>query len=133
MQDQFIYEYAVIRVVPRVEKEEFLNAGIILSCPEKDFLEAKIKLDETRLKSFDPEIDIEMIKSHLSTIPDICEGGYSAGGLAKLNKRERFRWLTSPKSTIIQISSVHSGYCKEPAEEISHLLEKMVGSNKIQK
>lgn len=128
MQDQNIYEYAVIRVVPRVEKEEFLNVGVIMSCPEIDFLEARIKLDEERLKAFDRDLDIEIIRMHLSTIPEICKGEANSGSIGKLTKRERFRWLTSPKSTIIQMSPVHSGYCKDPSKEIEHLLEKMVGA-----
>ena len=133
MQDQNIYEYAVIRVVPRVEKEEFLNVGIIMSCPEIDFLEARIKLDEERLKAFDPDLDIEMIKAHLLTIPDICKGDAGSGSIGKLTKREKFRWLTSPKSTIIQVSPVHSGYCGDPEKELEHLLETMVGINKNKK
>ena len=133
MQDQNIYEYAVIRIVPRVEKEEFMNVGIILSCPEKEFLAARIKLDEERLKAFDPSLDIETVKSYLLSIPEICLGGSGSGGIGKLTKRERFRWLTSPKSTIIQTSPVHSGYCKDPEKEIEQLLDKIVGSNKVQK
>jgi len=130
VQDQYIYEYAVIRVVPRVEKEEFLNAGIILSCTEKEFLEARIKLNEERLKAFDPSLDIETVKSYLLSIPEICVGGSGSGGIGKLIKRERFRWLTSPRSTIIQTSPVHSGYCKDPAKELDHLVEMMIGLNK---
>lgn len=126
MQDQYIYDYAVIRVVPKVEREEFINAGVILSCPDKEFLEAYIETDEQRLKAIDPLIDIELIKSHLIAIKAVCAGGHQAGHIAKLSQRERFHWLTSPKSTIIQMSPVHAGYCKNPAEELEHLVEKMV-------
>lgn len=126
MQDRFIFDYAVIRVVPKVDREEFINAGIILSCPDKDFLEADFHIDEEKLKVLDPEIDIEIIKAHLKAITEICNGGIGAGGLGKLSKRERFHWLTSPKSTIIQTSPVHSGYCIDPAEKLKQLLEQMV-------
>ncbi len=125
MQDQFIYDYAVIRIVPKVDREEFVNVGVILSCPEKEFLEAKIDLDEERLKAFDSDIDLETAKTHLNIIPEICSGT-DIGLIGKLSKRERFHWLTSPRSTIIQTSSVHSGYCENPAEELEHLVEIMV-------
>jgi hypothetical protein len=129
VQDHYIYDYAVIRVVPRVEREEFINAGIILSCPEKEFLDAVIKLDEKKIKAFDPKHDIEITRSHLSAIKEICMGGSGAGNIGNLSQRERFHLLTSPKSTIIQTSAVHSGYCKDPAKELKHLLETMVGTN----
>lgn len=126
MQDQYIYDYAIVRVVPKVDREEFVNVGVILSCPGMEFLEARIVVDEQRLKAFDPEFDIEITKTHLSAIPIICTGGAEAGEIGKLSQRERFRWLTSPKSTIIQISSVHSGYCKDPAGALEHLVDTMV-------
>ena len=125
MQDQYIYDYAVIRIVPKVEREEFVNVGVILSCPEKEFLEARIELDEQRLKLFDTTLDIETTKTHLAAINAICSGK-DVGVIGKLSQRERFRWLTSPRSTIIQTSAVHSGYCNDPAEEIEHLTKAMV-------
>ncbi|MGE5859354.1 MAG: DUF3037 domain-containing protein [Ignavibacteria bacterium] len=125
MQNHF-YDYAVIRIVPKVDREEFINAGVILSCPEKEFLEACIDLDEKRLKVFSPGIDIELVKTHLAAIKAICAGSVDAGTIGKLSQRERFHWLTSPKSTIIQTSPVHSGYCKDPAEELKDLINKMV-------
>jgi hypothetical protein len=126
VQDQFIFDYAVIRVVPKVEREEFINVGVILSCHDKDFLEADFHINEEKLKALDPDIDLETVKSHLNAIKEICAGGIGAGGLGKLSKRERFHWLTSPRSTIIQTSPVHSGYCKDPAEKLKQLLEQLV-------
>ncbi len=125
MQDQYIYDYALIRVVPKVEREEFLNAGVIVSCPEKEFLEACIELDEQRLKVFNPTIDIETTKTHLAAIISIC-AGTDIGAIGKLSQRERFLWLTSPRSTIIQTSAIHSGLCKDPKEILDHLVETMV-------
>jgi len=120
------YDYAVIRVVPKVDREEFINAGVILSCPEKEFLEACIELDEKRLKVFSPGIDIELLKTHLAAIKAICAGSADAETIGKLSQRERFHWLTSPKSTIIQTSPVHSGYCKDPEKELNDLVHKIV-------
>jgi hypothetical protein len=126
VQDQNFYDYAVIRVVPKVDREEFINAGVILSCPDKNFLQACTNLDEERLKTFSPGTDIELVKTHLDAIKAICAGSSEAGSIGKLSQRERFHWLTSPKSTIIQTSPVHSGYCRDPEEEIKNLVNKMV-------
>lgn len=126
MPGQFIFDYAVIRVVPKVEREEFINVGVVLSCHDKDFLEAEFHIDEDKLKTFDPDVDLDIVKSHLKAIKEICAGGMGAGGLGKLSKRERFHWLTSPKSTIIQTSPVHSGYCDDPSKKLQHLLDTMV-------
>jgi len=126
VQDQYFYDYAVIRVVPKVDREEFINAGVILCCSNKEFLQALIELDEARLRIFAPGIDIELVKSHLKAIEAICSGSPEAGKIGQLSQRERFHWLTSPKSTIIQTSPVHSGYCNDPAEELKDLVNKMV-------
>jgi hypothetical protein len=120
------YDYAIVRVVPRVEREEFINIGVILSCPAQDFLEARIELDETRLKAFDATLDMEAVRKHAESIPTICKGGAQAGPLGKLTARERFHWLVAPRSTIIQISPAHSGRCQQPALVLEHLLETMV-------
>jgi hypothetical protein len=130
VQDHYIYDYAVIRVVPKVEREEFINVGVILSCPEKEYLEARIELDEQKLKTLDPEFDIETAKTHLAAFQIICEGGSKAGEIGRLKQKERFNWLTSPRSTIIQTSPVHTGYCKNPAEVLEHLVDAMVRKNK---
>lgn len=126
MHDHCTYDYAIIRVVPRVEREEFVNVGVIVSCPAKRFLEARIELDEQRLKALAATLDIESIRAHLLTIPAICAGGEQAGPIGLLSQRERFHWLVAPRSTIIQTSPVHSGYCKTPTAVLEHLLDTMV-------
>ncbi len=127
------YNYAIIRCIPKVEREEFINVGVIVSCPTKEFLEAAIELDEERLKALDPGIDIEIVKKHLEVFPRICKGGEEAGPIGKLSKRERFHWLVSPRSTIIQTSPVHTGSCSNPEELIEHLLNTMVRINYSEK
>jgi hypothetical protein len=124
--DHNVYNYAIIRVVPRVEREEFVNVGVILSCPAQDFLEARIELDEPRLTAIDPDVDLESIKAHLATIPAICEGTQEAGPIGELPRPRRFEWLTSPRSTVIQTSPVHTGYCQDPGTALESLLETMV-------
>ncbi len=126
MHDHCSYDYAVIRVVPRVDREEFVNVGVIVSCPAKDFLEARIELDEARLLSFDPTLDLDAIRAHLGSIPVICAGGPGSGPIGQLTPRERFHWLVAPRSTIIQTSRVHTGRCSEPGPVTERLLEKMV-------
>jgi len=126
VRDHYSYDYAVFRIVPRVEREEFVNVGVIVSCPSKDFLEARIELDEKRVRSLDPTIDLELVRSNLDTIPAICAGGEGAGPIGKLTQRERFYWLVAPRSTIIQSSPVHTGYCSDPREVLEHLLVTMV-------
>ncbi len=126
MRDQSTYDYAVIRVVPRVEREEFVNVGVILSCPDHRFLGCRIELDEDRVRALDPEVDIESIRLHLATIEKICEGGEDAGPIGKLTPRERFHWLVSPRSTVIQTSPAHAGRCSDPEGTLEHLMNRMV-------
>jgi hypothetical protein len=126
VRDHYPYDYAVFRVVPRVEREEFVNVGVIVSCPARDFLEARVALDEQRLAALDSELDIESIRAHLATIPIICAGGQQAGAIGQLSQRERFHWLVAPRSTTIQTSPVHTGSCKDPTEVLEHLLDTMV-------
>jgi hypothetical protein len=126
VRDHNTYDYAIIRVVPRVEREEFINAGVIVLCQAKEFLEARIELDEARLRAIDPTPDIESIRAHLATIPAICAGGDNAGPIGRLSRRERFHWLTAPRSTIIQASPEHTGRCNDPAALIERLLDQMV-------
>jgi hypothetical protein len=120
------YDYAVIRVVPRVERQEFLNAGVIVWCRDQDLLEARIELDESRLRALDPTVDVEALRRHLASIEQLCAGGPAAGALGKLSKRERFDWVVAPRSTIIQTSPVHTGRCLDMAEMLEHLLATMV-------
>jgi hypothetical protein len=106
------FDYVIVRVVPRVERQEFINAGIIVFCLEKRYLAARIHLDERRLKLLWPDTDIEVVRDHLAAIPRICAGDPAAGPIATLSQRERFHWLISERSTIIQTSPVHSGICE---------------------
>jgi hypothetical protein len=123
---QCSYDYAVIRVVPRVERQEFLNAGVILWCQEQDFLQARIELDETRLRMLDAAVDVDAVRRHLASIPIICAGGRDAGPIGKMPKRERFDWLVAPRSTIIQTSAVHTGRCTDLTATMERLLDAMV-------
>jgi hypothetical protein len=120
------FDYATLRLVPHVEREEFFNVGVILSCPAHKFLEARIFLDEKKLKSFAPDVEAETIRQYLEIIPKICAGSESAGVIGKLTQRERFYWLTAQRSTIVQSSSVHTGFTAEPKKTLEHLFEKMV-------
>lgn len=120
------YDYAVIRVVPRVDREEFINAGIIVSCPAKDYLEARIELEEARVRALDPSADLAAIRAHLASIPVICAGGPAAGTIGQLSRRERFHWLVAPRSTMIQTSPVHTGRCADPQNTLEHLMRTMV-------
>ena len=126
MPDHYTYDYAIIRVVPRVEREEFINVGVIVSCPALSFLEARVELDEQRLAAIDSTLDVESIKPHLAAFSAICVGGEQAGPIGLLSQRERFHWLIAPRSTIIQTSPAHTGCCKDPAAALEHLLETMV-------
>lgn len=120
------YDYAVIRVVPRVEREEFINVGILLSCERSGYLQARIELDEARVRALDPSIDLDSLRRHLDTIPRICEGGAQAGPIGLLPKRARFHWLTAKRSAIIQTSPVHMGKCGDMDAILEHLLDRMV-------
>ena len=126
MPDKFRYDYAVVRVVPKVDREEFINAGVIVSCPELSFLEAQIKLNEMRLLALDPNVDLDLVRNHLAAIPTICRGGDKAGSIGQLPQRQRFHWLVAPRSTVIQTSPVHTGRCSDPAEALERLVATMV-------
>jgi hypothetical protein len=120
------FDYAIVRVVPRVERGECLNAGIILFCLTSRFLSAKVELDERRLLAIEPEVDLELVRGHLEAIPRICEGGRKAGPIGQLPQKERWHWLVAPRSTIIQTSPVHSGLCEDPTRALEHLMDTMV-------
>ena len=123
------FDYAVVRVVPRVEREEFVNAGLIVFCLERQFLEARVTVEEARLRALWPGLDIELVRQHLEAIPKICAGDLSAGPIARMSQRERFHWLVAPRSTIIQVSPVHSGICENPAREMEQLFRSSVLSS----
>ena len=120
------FDYAIIRVVPRVERGEFLNAGAILSCQSKRTLSAAIELDEHRLAAFAPWLDLAEVRRSLDVIPAICAGGEGAGPIGRLPQRQRFHWLVAPRSTVVQTSPVHSGLCEDPAVALERLLDLMV-------
>ena len=126
MSEEHSYDYAIIRVVPRVERGELVNVGVILSCPAVDFLDARVEVDEERLRALDETLDIENIRAHLATIPAICAGGSGAGPIGELPQRNRFHWLVAPRSTVIQPSPVHTGRTGNPAAALERLLDAMV-------
>lgn len=132
MQEQHIFEYALIRVMPRVDRGEMLNVGVILFCKSKRFLEAMFQLDEARLTAIFPGIDIEEIKQHLAAFDHICEGNPKSVGIASLDVQSRFKWLTAKRSTVIQTSEVHPGFCNDPAEKLEQLFRQMVLIDKEQ-
>jgi hypothetical protein len=120
------YDYAIVRVVPRVERQEFINAGVIVACQQHGFLDACIELDEQRVLALDAGSDLPAIRKHLGSIPLICRGGAGAGPIGRLSQRERFHWLVAPRSTVIQTSPVHTGRCSDPQQTLQRLLATMV-------
>ena len=120
------FEYAVIHVMPRVERGELVNAGVILFCLERDFLAARVEVDEPRLRALWPEIDLDLVRQHLEAIPKICAGAPDAGPIGKLSLRERFHWLVAPRSTMIQVSPVHAGLCDDPERTLDELFGQTV-------
>ena len=126
MQENYLYEYAVVRIVPRVEREEFLNVGVILYCPKKGFLKVRYQLDATRLKAFSCNLEVEELQEYLRTLESICIGGKNGGPIGALPIASRFRWLTATRSTIIQTSKIHPGFCVEPEETLGRLYHQLV-------
>jgi DUF3037 family protein len=124
--ERFVFDYAVVRVVPRVDRGEFLNAGVILFCSTRGFLESRIELDRARLEVLAPGIDAAVVESYLESIPTICAGGGEAGSIGSLPQRARFHWLVAPRSTVIQTSDVHSGVHEDPKAALDSLFEKLV-------
>ncbi len=120
------YDYAVWRVAPSVEREEFVNAGVVLHCPERAFLDCRVHLDEQRLHALWPALDMDVIRQHLEAFPRICAGDPDAGPIARLSRRERFQWLVAPRSTIIQVSPVHSGMCDAPETALEEIFRRLV-------
>ena len=126
MPAEYTYDYAIVRVVPRVERGEMINVGVILSCPDVDFLEARIEFDESRLLALDETLDVDATRANLATIPAVCRGGSEAGPVGALPQRNRFHWLVSPRSTIIQMSPEHTGRTHDPEAALERLLDTMV-------
>lgn len=120
------FDYAIIRVVPRVEREEFINAGVILYCLTHRYLGARVELDPRRLQALAPDTSPELLLQHLAAIPRVCLGGRPAGPIGQLPQKERFHWLVAPRSTMIQTGPVHTGLCEEPTQALEHLMRRMV-------
>lgn len=121
-----VYDYAIVRVVPRVEREEFVNVGVILSCQRTGHLQAAMALDVQRLLALDPAVDLETVQRHLGAIVAICEGAAHGGPIAQLPMRARYHWLTAKRSSIIQTSPSHMGVCTQPGEALQRILQRMV-------
>lgn len=126
MQDNHLFEYAVIRIVPRVEREEFLNVGVILYASKQKFLQSMFHLNEERLRILSDKTDIEEVRAHLLSFERICMGAADGGPIAKLDIASRFRWLTATRSTIVQSSKVHPGFCSSPQEALERLFNQLV-------
>jgi hypothetical protein len=120
------FEYALLRVVPRVERGEFINAGVVLYCQEARFLGARVHLDPERLRALDPRLDPETLLAHLEVACRVCAGGPQAGAVGLMPPVHRFGWLVAPRSTVVQPSPVHTGLAEDPEEAIEHLLRVMV-------
>jgi len=126
MQDQQLFEYAVIRLVPRVEREEFLNVGLILYCARQKYLKAVFKLDEVRLTAFCKDPDLPELNRNLDAFVNICKGSAESGPIGQLDIASRFRWLTATRSTVLQSSKVHPGFCRDPEKKLQQLYSEMV-------
>lgn len=126
MRELCSFDYSVVRVVPRVDRGEFVNAGVILFCSTRAFLDARIELNRDRLLALAPELDLEAVESHLEVIPRVCRGGKEAGPIGELPQRARFHWLVAPRSTVIQMSPVHSGVHRDLEAAMESLMGKLV-------
>lgn len=126
MQQNHLFEYAVIRVVPKVEREEFFNVGVILYCRQHTFLKAMFSLNEEKLRAFCKELDITEVQKHLQALEQIASGAADAGPIAKLDIASRFRWLTATRSTVVQSSKVHPGLCVDPLAALEKLFAQLV-------
>jgi Protein of unknown function (DUF3037) len=126
MQEKHLFEYAVIRVMPRVEREEFINVGVILYCAKQKYLNALFQVDHIKLEALNCELESEWIAANLNAILNICRGGREAGPIGLLDMPSRFRWLTATRSTVVQTSKVHPGFCIDAGETLQDLFEKLV-------
>ena len=126
MPEKQLYEYAVIRVVPRVDREEFLNVGIILFCKKQSIIKCRYELNRDKLLHVFPELDIDEVEEYLESFQKICEGTEDAGPIGKLDLPSRFRWLTATRSTVVQTSKTHPGLCTDMDKNLEHLFEQLV-------
>ncbi|GGH83324.1 hypothetical protein HNQ91_006030 [Filimonas zeae] len=126
MQEKHLYEYAILRVVPRVEREEFMNVGVVLLCARQRFLKVLYRLDEQRLLALCPQLDIAELQTYLQAFERICAGAPGSGTIGKFTIAERFRWLTATRSTVLQSSKVHPGFCSQPELMLERLFAQQV-------
>jgi DUF3037 family protein len=126
MQENHLFEYAVIRIVPRVEREEFLNVGVILYCAKKKFLQTMFEINHHRLLAFCNKLNVTEVEDNLQAFERICMGAEGSGPIGKLDTASRFRWLTATRSTVVQTSRVHPGFCTDPGETLTHLYNQLV-------
>jgi hypothetical protein len=126
MQEKYLFEYAVLRVVPKVEREEFLNVGVVLYCPKQKFLQVLFHLDGERIRAFACELDIPEVGQYLQAFEKICAGSKDSGPIGKLPLPDRFRWLTATRSTVVQTSKTHTGLCTDAKETLERLYTQLV-------
>jgi len=126
MQDKHLFEYAVIRLVPRVEREEFLNVGVILYCSSSRFLKMTMAINPQRLLAFAPDLDLHVVEQNLNAFAQICAGGKHGGPIGQQSIADRFRWITAMRSTILQTSRVHPGFCTDPQSTLERLHSELV-------
>jgi hypothetical protein len=126
MQGKHLFEYAIIRVVPKVEREEFINVGVILYCTSKKFLQTEFNINKNKLDALCEDLDLDEIEQRLNAFKLVCKGGKDGGTIGQLTIASRFRWLTATRSTIVQTSKVHPGFCEDPATTLKKLYEKLV-------
>ena len=126
MRTRLPFDYAIIRVVPRVDRGEFVNAGVLVYCLQRDFLQARTVFQEDRLRALWPHLDLDALTAHLHAFERIAKGDPTAGPVARLPQKERFHWLVAPRSTVLQASPVHSGLCEDPLAALGRLIDQMV-------
>lgn len=126
MQGMHLYEYAVLRAVPRVEREEFVNIGVVLFCQSRQFLEVRYVLDQRRLNALSSTLNLEELDQYCRSFASICKGNKKGGSLESMTMASRFRWLTAKRSTILQASAVHPGFCEDPEKTLEELMDKLV-------
>ena len=126
MQEPYLFEYAVVRVVPRVEREEFINVGVIVFCPKQKFLKVRFVWNEGRITALAPSLDLDCLKDNINSFERICHGDKHAGPIAQLDQPSRFRWLTATRSTVVQSSKVHPGLLLDAEATLNKLFEQLV-------
>ncbi|MEP6584773.1 MAG: DUF3037 domain-containing protein [Ginsengibacter sp.] len=126
MQEKDLFEYAVVRIVPKVEREEFLNVGVVLYCAKQKFLKVLYTIDEKRLEVFCMDCDVQAVKEYLFAFETVAKGGSNSGEIGKLTIAERFRWLTATRSTMVQTSKVHPGFCEDAGKTLEKLFSQLV-------